>query len=976
MVKAMAKLGTELTSVQKPLIKYAQDIGWEYLTPEEASKMKGGDSGLILKEVFSRQMKKLNLEFITDEIIEQLTKRLEKLPTRIEGNLQAWEYLKGIKPVFVPKEKRERNVKLIDENPEKNVFQITEEFTYSNGKYTNRYDVVFFINGVPLFFVEAKSAAKFFGKGLGKDSIISDALDQTERYHRETPEAMTLFQLFTVTNIIHFLYSATWNSSSKFFFNWKTETDAKDYETMVKTFFDKEKVLNALLNFILFTRQDDELTKVILRPHQMRAVKKVAERAAEKSKDRGLVWHTQGSGKTYTMIAAAQRILENPLFENPTVILLVDRNELEGQLFGKLSAVGVEHRITRSKKQLKELLETGARGLIVSMIHKFEGMPPNMSTRKNIFVLVDEAHRTTGGDLGNYLMGALPNATYIGFTGTPIDKTSHGSSTFITFGKDDPPQGYLDKYGIAESIDDGTTVKLHYTLAPNDILPDKKVLEEEFLNLAEAQGVSDFETLNKVLEKAVTLKNMLKNQERIKKVAKFAVEHFKEYIEPSGYKAFLVAVDREACALYKKELDKLLPKEYSEVVYSPGHNDSAELAEHHISKEKEKMIRKAFRNPDGLPKILIVTEKLLTGFDAPILYCMYLDKPMRDHMLLQAIARVNRPYEDKTGRNKTCGLVVDFVGIFDKLEKALSFDSSDITGVIDDLELLKGRFKELMKDSKDTHLTIITSKSKDKAVEAILNHFRNEEKRGEFYEFYKEISDIYEILSPDAFLRPYLEDYDTLSRMYRILREAYEPSLAIDRDFARKTAKLVREHTKSGRIESTLETYKIDGNTIKKLEESNKSDIEKIFNLVKSIKATVREESGQRPYLLAIGDRAEMISMLFEKRQKDTQETLDSLKDELENVLKAKKEQLERNMPTEIFSIYWVLKTEGVVNAEKIANEMNNTLEKYPHWKSSELQQRKFKQGLYRAFTTNGMEVSESVKLGNKIIDMLKEVNT
>ena len=441
---------------------------------------------------------------------------------------------------------------------------MTDEFSYTNGTKTNRYDVAFLINGVPIFLVEAKAVAKFLGRGVDRESIDADALGQIRRYHRETPEAMTLFQVFTATNIINFLYAATWNLESKSIFNWKTETKAKNFEDLVKSFFDRQRITGMLLNFIMFTRQDDELKKVILRPHQMRAVDKIMERAASRKK-RALVWHTQGSGKTYTMIVAAQRILENPHFQNPTVIMLVDRNELEAQLFGNLSAVGMEHvEVAQTKVHLRELLQGDTRGLIVSMIHKFEGIPEKISERRNIFVLVDEAHWTTGGDMGNYLMGALPNATYIGFTGTPIDKTAHGKGTFKVFGIEDPPHGYLDKYGIAESIEDGTTVRLHYTLAPNELKPDRDVLEREFLNLAEAQGVSDIETLNKVLEKAVTLKNMLKNKERVEKVAAFVVKHFKDYVEPMGYKAFLVAVDREACGLYKKQLDKLLPKENSE----------------------------------------------------------------------------------------------------------------------------------------------------------------------------------------------------------------------------------------------------------------------------------------------------------------------------------------------------------------------------------------------------------------------------
>ena len=382
--------------------------------------------------------------------------------------------------------------------------------------------------------------------------------------------------------------------------------------------------------FILFTRKDEELSKVVLRPHQMRAAERCVVRAKDETKRRGLIWHTQGSGKTYTMITVAKRLIDDPVFENPTVIMLVDRNELETQLFGNLESVGIGSTVVaESKRHLAELLRSDRRGLIVSMIHKFDGIAADVCLRNNVFVLVDEAHRTTGGDLGNYLMGAIPNATYLGFTGTPIDRTAHGKGTFKVFGCDDP-KGYLDKYSIRESVEDGTTVPLHYSLAPNDLRVDRETLDKEFLELAELEGVSDIEELNQVLDRAVNLKNMLKNRERIDKVARFAAEHFRTTIEPMGYKAFFVAVDREACVLYKKALDKYLPPEHSTVVISSGgKGDPDILREVQLSESEEKEVRKAFRNSERLPKILIVTEKLLTGFDAPILYCMYLDKPMR-----------------------------------------------------------------------------------------------------------------------------------------------------------------------------------------------------------------------------------------------------------------------------------------------------------------------------------------------------------
>ena len=963
----MSALGGERGSVQNPVIKYAMEIGWEYLSPEEALRLRGGTTGFVFKELFINQMQALNPDFMNQELAEELIKRLERIPPNIEGNLVAWEYLKGLRTVFVPDENRERNVTFIDtENITRNVFQVTDEFSFTNGSKTIRPDIVFLINGVPVFLIETKAAHKIDG--------IAEALDQIRRYHRECPELLSILQLYALTHLIRYYYSATWNTSAKGLFNWKEET-AGDFETLVKTFFDKNRVVKVLNDFILFTRQDDELKKVVLRLHQMRAVEKLIERAQSTEKKRGLVWHTQGSGKTYTMIVTAQKIIENPIFEKPTVIMLVDRNELESQLYGNLDAVGIAQvEVAESKRHLKELLANDRRGFIVTMIHKFEDMPERINTRENIFVLVDEAHRTTGGKLGNYLMGALPNATYIGFTGTPIDKTAYGKGTFITFGIDDPPQGYLDKYSIAESIEDGTTVPLHYTLAANELLVDKETLEKEFLDLKEAQGLSDVEELNKVLEKAVTLRNMLKNTERVEKIAEYVAEHYKETIEPMGYKAFLVAVDREACALYKEALDKHLPEEYSKVVYSPFHNDLPKLAKYHLSTEEEKRIRKAFRKPDELPKILIVTEKLLTGFDAPILYCMYLDKPMRDHVLLQAIARVNRPYEDEEGRKKPSGFVLDFVGIFDNLEKALAFDSQDIEGVVHDIKVLKERFTALIAEARKDYLSLVEGKTKDKAVEAVLQHFIDEEKRHEYYQFFRELSDIYEILSPDAFLRPYIADMETLTRMYKILKEAYEPGIAIDRAFSRKTAKLVQEHTRTGPIKATLDVYEINGDTLSKIEESKASDTEKVFNLLKSIAKTIRDNVDRMPYLIPIGDRAEVISQLFKERQRNSQETLEELKKVIEEINAAKREQAERGMPVEVFSIFWILKKEGIEQPEDKANQMRKVLEQYPHWRKSASHEREVKNALYAVLYQSGMKDTKAItKLGQNIMQVLKK---
>ena len=963
-------LGGERGSVQNPFIDYAESAQWEYVPKDKATALRDGPTGILFKDLFIDQIIRLNDSFMTHELAIELAKRIGRIPPTIEGNLIAWEYLKGVKTIFVPAEKRERDVRFIDtDDIENNTFHITDEFSFTNGSKTIREDVVFLVNGIPVFFVEAKAAHKKEG--------IAEALDQIRRYHRECPELLAVLQLYALTHIIRYYYSATWNMSKKTLFNWKDEAGG-DYETLVKTFCDRKRFLTLLTDGILFTRQDEELKKVVLRQHQMRAVDKLLGRALDTGKKRGLVWHTQGSGKTYTMIVAAQKILHEPVFESATVILLVDRNELETQLFGNLTAAGIGNvEVAESKRELQKLLAADHRGLIVSMIHKFEGMPEKINTRDTIFILVDEAHRTTTGTLGNYLMGALPNATYIGFTGTPIDKTAFGQGTFITFGRDDPPYGYLDKYSIAESISDGTTVPLHYTLAPNDLLVDRRTLEKEFLDLAEMEGISDVAELNKVLEKAVNLRNMMKSPERVPKVAKFVAEHFRNNVEPMGYKAFLVAVDREACALYKKELDKLLPKEYSEVVYSPNPrdegNERVDLRTYYHAEDEEKRIRKAFRSPEKNPKILIVTEKLLTGFDAPVLYCMYLDKPMRDHVLLQAIARVNRPYEDEDGHRKPAGFVLDIVGIFNNLKKALAFDSSDIEGIVNDLKVLKARFTRLMAQEAQQYLGLARGKTRDKAVEAVLEYFLNEETRHTFYAFFHELSDIYEILSPDAFLRPYIDDVDKLAKMYRMVRENFDPGISVDREFSRKVARLVQDHTLSSEIGAPGGIYEINDKVLRYIEEQPVSDIEKVFNLSKGVANLVRKHTEDSPYLLSISEKADAVIQLYKDRQKTTQETLAELKIIIEEINTARLEQEKRNIPIEEFSIFWLLNKTSISEPETKAHEMKIILNHYPHWRSSEQQARDVKQELYTVILQSGTrDIKEIKKIVDQIMSVLK----
>ena len=948
---------SERDAVQNPMLRYADEIGWESISASQALQMRGDDTNLYFASLLETQLLKLNREVLDEALCKEILRRLNLLNPTLEGNRDALAWLRGERSIFVPSQERERNVRLIDfDTPGSNLFHVTDEWRQKNIAHRNRADVVFLINGIPVAVVETKSAHKRDG--------LAEGVDQIRRYHRETPEMFTTAQLFGVTQLLDFFYGVTWNTSRKNLFNWKAD-DPASYEDKVKTFFDPTRFLKTLRESIIFLSRDDELTKVVLRQHQTRAVEGVVERVYDPIKRRGLIWHTQGSGKTLTMITIASRLLRRGgETEKPTVLMLVDRNELESQLFKNITAYGITTpKVAESKRDLRSILASDYRGLVVSTIHKFDDIPARINTRESVTILVDEAHRTTGGDLGNFLMGALPNATYIGFTGTPIDALAHGQGTFKVFGADDE-QGYLDKYAIAESIEDGTTVPLNYALAPSGLQVDRETLEQEFLGLAAAEGVSDVEELNAILDRAVGLKQMMKAPNRVADIARYVAGHFRKNVEPMGFKTFLVGVDREACALYKEALDRHLPPEYSEVVYSPHHQDAENLKAHHRTEDEEREIRKRFADKSDPLKILMVTEKLLTGFDAPILYCMYLDKPMRDHVLLQAIARVNRPYEDIDGLVKPYGFVLDFVGIFENLEKALAFDSDVVGSVIQNLDVLKTLFAARFEETAPSYLPYGHSWD-DRGKERAIAYFEDKEGREEFFKFFRGLQDIYNILSPDAFLRPFLNDYKALASLYALIRNAYADNPYVDKELVEKTRELLQEHTESDNFELPGAIHELNADTLREVADSELSDTVKVLNLRKVLSKTVTEESRSKPFLISIGERADAVAEAYENRQMTTQEALAEFEKFAETAIDRERLDLDENA----YAVYKVLQGYADDISTGHAQNLNSIFDQYPDYQWNEQQASQIRRRFYIALRSI-VETSKLVETTNALLDL------
>ncbi|PMQ02375.1 MAG: deoxyribonuclease HsdR [Dictyoglomus sp. NZ13-RE01] len=951
---------SESKDVQDVIIDYLQGIGWKYIPPYDLMVLRNFESSEpLITDILKNKLIELNPGVITEKNFDNIITRLKLTRATLEGNKEILEYLRGNKTVYVESEKRERNVKFIDfENIENNDFSFTKEFTFKD-KENRRLDIVLFINGIPIIDLELKKPTVYEAE--------EEAFEQISVYNHVLPELFKYLQIYAISDGINLYYGPTWKYESKTFYKWKVE-NGLNLEKAIKTFFDKEEIIKVIQSFIVFMTIDEELQKYILKQHQRRTIRKVIKRVLEeKDKKKGLIWHTQGSYKTLTMIVLANELRKLSELENPTILVVVDRLELEAQIYQNFQAFGFQNLIrAESKEHLQDLLKSDYRGLIITTIHKFEGMPKNINSRENIIVLIDEAHRSQEGDLGNYMRGSLPNAFYFGFTGTPVDNTKVGKGTFIAFGYP-PDEPYLDKYTIDESIQDGTTVPLYYTLTQSELHVDKETLEKEFFKIVEEEGITSLEGINKIIERAEKLKSILKSYDRIDKIAKHIAEHYQKYVEPLGLKAFIVAVDREACALYKEAIDKYLDPEYTKVVYTSYYKDSDLLKKYYLSDEEEKRLRKEFKSPDKLPKILIVTEKLLTGYDAPILYIMYLDKPLKDHTLLQAIARVNRPYE-----NKKSGLIIDYIGIFDNLQRALSFYSKDIDAGLIDFEKLKEKFKLLM-DEVDKILNDLNLEEKEEKdrISKILDYFFEEEKRQNYFNLFKQIEEIYDILSPDPFLYEYIRKYKLLVQIYMILYQYYNPEAEkrkVRRSVLKKTEKLIQKNVELEKLIDSLPLYEINKDIATTIKNDNIPDRVKIANLYRSLIKHIEENKKRFPYLISLSEKIEEIIKELKERQKSVELALEELSKIAEEIANAESELKHYNLSKEEFSYFWILRKYKKDKPQEQAKKIASLINSYSYWMYNKDDEKNLRIKLYKLLGAS----TENVELVNLILGMDK----
>lgn len=704
-------------------INWFKELNYTYMNGYEISpggKYQERESykDVVLEERLRNALYSINSD-IPNKAIESAIREIliPKEPSMIENNRNFHEMVTD--GIDVEYEREDGSTKydkvwLFDkENNKNNDWLVVNQFTVQEGEYTRRPDIVVFVNGLPLVVMELKSA-------VAENATINTAYNKLQNYKDQIPFLFTYNEILIISDG-HNARAGTITSNIERFMTWRTidgeEIVSKgipELEVLIKGIFDRERFLELVHNFILFQDDGANITKIFAAYHQYHAVRKAinsTEHAMGDEGDRriGVIWHTQGSGKSLSMVFYSGKLVLG--MDNPTIVVITDRNDLDDQLFSTFSKssqlLRQKPKQADSREDLKDLLSVESGGIVFTTIQKFEEGDSPLTERENVIVIVDEAHRSQYGfdpnikqiddkaetkyGYAKYMRDALPNASYIGFTGTPIDFI--GRNTTGVFG------GYIDIYDMTRAVEDEMTVKIYYEskIVQVDISEEKKrELDREIDNLTD--GLTE-ETKNNYMSKNSTIEAVIGSDDRLETVAEELVNHFEERQEAILGKGMIVTVSRAVAANLYNKITDIRPEWHHEdddkggikVVMSGSSDDPKELQPHIRPKHERKVIEKRLKDPDDELKLVIVCDMWLTGFDVPPLHTMYIDKPLKGHTLMQAIARVNRVYRDKPG-----GLIVDFIGIADALKKALnSYTESDRKQTaIDTEEVIKELLKE------------------------------------------------------------------------------------------------------------------------------------------------------------------------------------------------------------------------------------------------------------------------------------------
>jgi type I restriction enzyme, R subunit len=802
------------------------DLGWRYVAG--AALDRTTDAVLIESDVVAALLR-LNPAIAekperVDEVLPRL--RATILAVRddglVESNRRMTGWLRGQEAVrfvgtddFVP-------VRLIDfDHPRSNSLVISTEVTYHPGTEERRYDVVLWVNGFPIVVGETKTPVRQATSWLNAAGDIHGA------YEVKTPGFFVPNVLSFASEGKEFRYGAV-RQPAEMWLPWSRTTDElalpglasvlRSAELLLRP----EMLLDIIRTYTLYSRRSSAAggytTKIIPRYPQVEAVEAIVARVRDPRKRQGLVWHHQGSGKTLVMAFAAARLRQQADLDAPTIVVVLDRLDLIEQVSSEFASVGLPGlRVAETKEDLRRLLREDSRGILVTTIFRFADAGL-LNDRANIVVMVDEAHRTQEGRLGADMREALPNAKFIGLTGTPISTDDH--NTWETFGDPDDPGGVLNHYSVERSIADGATLPIHIETRLVDFHIDSAALDQAFAELAEAEAL-DEDQRGYLSRRASRVDTLIKTPARVAAVCEDIVEHYRAKVAPLGLKAQVVAFDRELCVRYYDAITALLgPGEEATVVMTTAKGDDPSWAVWDRDRPTEQALRDRFLDPADPLRFLIVTAKLLTGFDAPVEGVMYLDKPLRAHTLFQAVTRTNRRWTNPaTGQEKFYGLIVDYIGLGAELAKAVAVkDTGGKKALPADIEelfaILADTVHETMAPFAGIDRTLAAYEQLMAAQEAI----RTVEARTAFAESFLRAEALFELLWPDTRLRPIEDDYRWLARIYASIRPSVDANALLWHRLGTKTRDLIGEYISGVEVEEAeAEAIAIDAGTFEAL---------------------------------------------------------------------------------------------------------------------------------------------------------------
>lgn len=790
-------------------------------------------------------------------------------------------------------------VRLIDfDQIENNHLVVSDEVTFGVGAKPRRFDIVLWVNGLPVVVGETKTPVD------ASKSWLNAALDIHNVYEVECAGFFVPNILSFATEGREFHYGAI-RQLPQDWLMWGSTEDPYDLEgparvmRSVELLLAPSRLLSILRDFTLYDRPflngKPTHVKLIPRYPQIEGAEAIYRRVKDPLRNRGLLWHYQGTGKTLLMGFAALKLLNDETVGGPTVVMVLDRVDLVEQTARQFMTVGLPTlRVAGTKEQLRQMLAEDQRGIIVTTIFRFEGAG-FLNDRSNIIVMIDEAHRTQEGRLGADMREALPNAQFFGLTGTPIADLDH--NTFKLFGEQDDPGYVLNQYSMERSIADGSSVPVHVEARLVEYHVDREALDEAFAAMADEEGLTD-EERETLSEKAANVQTIMRNPDRVHAVCADIVEHYFTKVAPLGMKAQVVAYDRQLCVLYFDEISKLLHARESDreaaVIMTIGttKTEPPEWRERfELTREEEAALKARFTDHSDRLSFLIVTAKLLTGFDAPIEGAMYLDKPLLLHTLFQAITRTNRRWTNPvTEQEKLFGLIVDYVGLGNEIAKALKAADPerggrrpvDVGGLVEELAAAIAAALERFDDIDRTDFSFA-------ALQAAQERIPKGEKREEFARDFMRCEGLWEFLYPSTGLEPYRADYRWMAKVYESVKPTGVSDALLWQRLGAKTLELVHGHISDVRVkEAVLDDVIVDDATIEAIrqlalpgtEPAKTADALTVGEALDTIEARIKrriESSGHHPVFVALSERLERLRLSQVQQAQASQEFLKQL---------------------------------------------------------------------------------------------------